>query len=282
MDKNKKQLSGSKTLLIGAPGSGKTTAITTLIKAGLETFVIITDPGGEESLLEAMENQKLPLDKLHYHYVAQANPSWDALIKMSSLISIMDYKALSEIKSGIEKKDYQQFKQLLLAMCDFTCDRTGESFGNVDTWGPDRALVHDSLSGINTMVMDMTIGAKPLAHQGEWGIAMNVEEKLIKICCSKLKCFYVLTSHLSREIDETVGRPQLMVAALGTKLAPKIPKDFSDAVLAYKEGAKFYWSTTAANVDLKARMLPLAGKLEPSFVQIIEAWKKRKSLAETS
>ena len=40
-------------------------------------------------------------------------------------------------------------------MNDFTCDRCGESFGDVSTWNTDRAIVVDSLSGLNIMAMDL-------------------------------------------------------------------------------------------------------------------------------
>ena len=272
-------LRGTKTLILGAPGAGKTTALVTLIEAGLELFVTITDPGGDEALLDAMEARSLPIDKLHWNYISAASPSWDTLKKMAQYISLMSYKDLTEIKSGIEKSDYQQFMELLTNLADFTDARTGQSFGAVDSWGPDRAYALDSLSGVNTMALDMMVGAKPAAHQGEWGVAMNAEEKLIKKLCADTKCFFVLTAHVEREMDETIGRPQLMAGALGRKLAPKLPKDFSDVVYAYREGADFFWSTTAANIDLKARTLPLEDKLSPSFGQVVEAWQKRTALA---
>lgn len=271
---------GTKTLLIGPPGAGKTWCLPTLIEAGIELFVIITDPGGEESLLDSMAARKLPLDNLHWKYIPCASPSWDTLYNMAKKINTMTYEAITKIKSGIEKQDYQQYMEVISQLFNFTCDRTGLEYGAVDSWGPDRALVIDSLSGINTMSMDMTIGAKPAAHQGEWGVAMNAEEKLIKKLCADLKCFFVLTAHIEREVDEVAGQTQLMVGCLGRKLAPKLPKDFSDVILTYREGTSFFWSTVAPNVDLKARTLPLANKLQPSFGQVVEAWQKRVALTE--
>ena len=54
-----KHLQGSGVLLIGTPGSGKTYSLSTLVSAGLETFVISTDPGGPDSLLDAMNDPNL-------------------------------------------------------------------------------------------------------------------------------------------------------------------------------------------------------------------------------
>ena len=271
---------GSKTLLMGGVGSGKTTALVTLIEAGLELFVTITDPGGQESLIAAMEKRNLPMDRLHWTYIASASPSWDTLLTMATTINQMSYKDLSEIKQGVAKQSYQQFMQLLVRAKNFKCDHCGKEYGPVDAWGPDRAFSHDSLSGINTMALDLMIGAKPTAHKGEYGVAMNAEEKFIKKCCTDLRCFYVLTAHIDREPDEVGLGTKIMVAALGQKLAPKLPKDFSDVVHTYREGTNYFWSTTAAGIDLKNRLLPLHDKLEPSFGQVVKAWRELSKLAK--
>ncbi|MFQ5742012.1 MAG: hypothetical protein ACE5HV_00305 [Acidobacteriota bacterium] len=273
-------LRGTSTFLLGEPGAGKTWALTTLVEAGLELAVIITDPGGEESLLDAMRERDLPMDKLHWNYIPPASPSWEVLQDMAFKIGEMSYEGLSGIKTGISKHGYKQFYQLLSTLANFKDERTGEELGPVDAWGPDRALAIDSTSGVNVMALDMMLGAKPAAHQGEWGVAMNAEEKLFMKLCSDLRCFLVITAHIEKEPDLVTGVPLIMAGLLGRKLAPKLPRLFSDVVLAYKEGSKFYWSTVAANVALKSRALPLRDKLDPSFGQVVEVWKKRNELAE--
>ncbi len=265
---------------MGGVGSGKTTSLITAIEAGLELFVAITDPGGQESLIAAMDKKNLPMEKLHWHYIAAASPSWQVLYTMASTISGMSYAALTEIKQGIEKQSYQQFMELIVVASNFTDDRTGEEFGPVDFWGPDRMFAHDSLSGINTMAYDLMVGAKPIAHQGEYGVAMNAEEKFIRKCCSDLKCFYTLIAHVDREPDEIGLGTKIMCSALGRKLAPKLPKDFSDVVYTYREGTDYYWSTLAAGIDLKHRLLPLADKLDPHFGQVVKAWEGLTAMAE--
>lgn len=272
-----KENRGTKTLLLGPPGSGKTTSLVTFIEAGLDLFVLGTEPGFEESLLDAVEARNLPIEKLHYHYVAPATAPWSALINAAKQINSFGYEALSALKSGISKSEYTQFLDLLAVLSDFTDERTGESFGPVDDFPTNCALALDSLSGVNIMAMDLMIGGKPTAHQGEWGVAMNAEEKLLLKLTSDLKCFFVLTAHIEKEPNLLTGVPQAMVSALGRKLAPKIPRTFSDVVLCVKEGNKFYWSNTAEDVDLKSRSLPFSDKLEPSFVQIVDVWKRRNS-----
>lgn len=268
-------LKGTTTLLMGAPGTGKTTSLATLVAAGLETFAVLTDPGGDESLLDAMDRLGLDRGKLHYAYLAPAAPKWADLTDMARKINTMSYEDISKLKSGVAKTGYTQFLQLLSLLANFKCDCCGKEWGAVDAWGAERALALDSFSGINTMIWNMTVGAKPAAHQGEWGVAMNASERFLDKLTADLKCFLVLTAHVDREVDEVMGGTKIMVSALGRKLAPKIPRNFSDVVQPYREGDKFWWTTVATGTDLKARNLPLRDKLEPSFVQIVEAWRKR-------
>lgn len=272
---------GTKTLLIGSYGTGKTYSLTTLIEAGLELAVIITDPGGEETLYAAMQKKRLSMDKLYTHYIASASQSWATLDNTAKQINTMGYQALSELKYGIDKQGHQQFIQLLTCLSNFKDDRTGKILGPVDSWGPDKALAVDSISGINTMALDLMVGGKPAPHQGEWGVAMNIEERLITKLVADTKCFLVMTAHVDPELDEVLGRRILMPALLGKKLAPKLPRIFSDVVLAVKEAENFYWSTVEPNVSLKARNLPLSGKLPPSFVPVVNTWKSRQVEEET-
>lgn len=268
---------GTKTLLLGPPGSGKTTSLVTFIEAGLELFVIGTEPGFEEVILDVMRARGLDMSKLHYRYISPASAPWSALKSMARQINIMGYDGLSSLKTGIDKQSYTQFMDLLSCLSDFT-DQNGVNFGPVDEFPENVAFAMDSLSGLNVMALDMMIGGKPTAHQGEWGVAMNAEEKLILKLTSDLKCFFVLTAHVEKEPDILTGVPLTMVGALGRKLAPKLPRTFSDVILSVKEGAKFTWSTAAVNVDLKSRSLPIKDGLRPDFGQIVEVWKQRNDI----
>ncbi len=268
-------LAGTKTLLCGPPGSGKTTSLVTAIKAGLNLAVIITDPGGEESLLDAAKLYDVDLDKLYYAYVAPAAASWSALRDMATKINMMSYKDLTELKMGIAKSGHTQFLDLIDTCANFVCQRTGRVVGPIDELGTDWMVAVDSASGLNVMAMELMIGGKPAAHQGEWGVAMNAEEKLIMKWCADLRCFFCLTAHVEKEMDETIGRPIHGAGFLGRKLAPKLPRFFSDYACAYREGSTFFWSTVDSRMDLKARNLPLNDKISPTFEQIVTKWQQR-------
>lgn len=267
-------------LLLGAPGSGKTYSISTILAAGLDTHCIITEPNGLETLLDVVEKKNLPLEKLHWKVITPARAGFAGLIAGAEKIARMDFKQLADQKPSGQRQT-SQFVTLLETMQEFRCDHCGKSFGPVTAFDSTQAVVVDSLSGLNLMAMDMVIGDKVTAHQGEWGVAMKMLDRFILNCTSNLSCLFVLTSHLEREIDEVAGGSRIMAATLGKKLAPQLPRFFSDVVMAYREGDKYLWSTNALNVDLKHRSLPLSGKLEPSFAPIIAAAKRRTAFAAT-
>ncbi len=275
-------LGGSNNILMGAPGSGKTYALPTYIEAGLSLVVVTTDPHGEESLLDSMSDRKLDFSKLYWRRAMPANPSWDTLKNQAQMISLSGYDDLTKIKTGIRKSDYGQFYGLLSTLANFVDERTGRELGPVDQLGPDFAFALDGLTGVNMMAMDMVIGAKPAAHQGEWGVAMNAEERLLMKLCSDCNCFFTLIAHVDKEYKENTGTTELMAGALGKKLAPKFPRTFSDIILSLKEGGNFSWSTIQAGADLKSRNLPFSAKLPPDFGQIVKVWRERKAKVEAT
>lgn len=170
---------------------------------------------------------------------------------------------------------HNQFVTLLRALSDFPDDRTGQRFGAVDSWGPNRCLALDSLTDINPLALSLVVGGKPVKSQSDWGIAMDQIEKLVRQLTDGCKCHFVLTAHVERETDMVLGGSKITVSTLGVKLAPKIPPMFSDVILATRVVTKFEWSTANPQADLKARNLPISDHIEPSFKPIFDKWKSR-------
>ena len=254
---------GSNTLLLGVTGVGKTYSIRTFLDAGITPFVITTEPGIESTLGDTNPND------LHWHYIAPSAEGWDSLIDVGQKINTLSYDALAKM-SGMNKQMYSGYMDFLNTCQNFTCDRTGESFGDVTEWGPDRALVVDSLSGLNILAMDLVVGNKPTKAMQDWMVAQNNLEKLITKLTTGTRCYFVLTAHLEREQDEVTGAIQLTASTLGKKLAPKITRFFDDVVQVKREGTRFTWSTAAGNVDVKARNLAINDNLPPSFKPIVD------------
>lgn len=258
------------TLLIGATGTGKTYAQRTWLAKGITPFIISTEPGIESTLGD------LPDDQCHWHYIPPAAATWSDLYDSAKKINALSFDALTKLQ-GLNKQKYTSFLDVIATCNDFKCDRCGASFGDVGTWGPDRVLVLDSLSGLNVMALDLVTGAKPIRGQHEWGMAMDNLERFITTLVSATKCWTVITAHPERERDEVTGTVQVMASTLGRKLAPRLPRFFDDVIYAVRDGSNFFWSTIAQNVDLKARNLPLSDRLEPSFAQLVEAAEARRA-----
>jgi len=257
---------GLNVLLVGASGSGKTHSIRTLVDAGLEVFVLFTEPG-----MEVLAD--IPSDKLHWKYIPPASPDFADMISSAEKINTMTIKMLSDLPD-INKRKYTEFVDVLIALSNFKDDRTGQEYGAVDSWGPDRVLVVDSLTGLSLSAMNLVTGSKPVKNLADWGIAIDNLERLITKLCVDTRCHFVLIAHLERETDEVTGGTTLMASTLGRKLAPKLPRFFSDVIHVKCTAGKFEWSTATSNVETKTRNLTLAANLPPSFVPLITSWNK--------
>lgn len=258
---------GFRVLLLGPTGTGKTFSIRTLVEAGLVPFVISTEPGITSVLGD------IPPEKLHWKYIPPAQAGWDVMLSNAQKIHTMSFKALSSLEQ-IDRKNYGQFLEVVSACANFVCDRTGESFGSVDTWGTDRVLVMDSLTGLSKMAMNLVVGAKPTKAMGEWGVAMDNLERLMDRWTCGIPCHFMMTSHLEREKDEITGAIKNFPSTLGTKLPPKVPLLFDDVLMCKRAAKDFYWTVNDPNTDLKSRHLPMEDKIDPTFVTLFNNWKQ--------
>lgn len=270
---NPLQVRAPSVLLQGPPGTGKTHSLSSIMESGTELFYLCTEPNGLETLLDVMKKKSIPPSMLHYHVIEPNRPGFTHLLSMATKITQMGFDSLSKL--GPTSRDNAQFLTLIATLGNFTDQRTNQSFGPVDKLPSDKAFALDSLSGVNIMSMDLTIGDKVTAHQGEWGIAMNMIDKLILSLTSNLKCLFILTAHIEPERDEITGGTKLMASTLGRRLAPRIPRFFSEVILTHQEGSTYLWSTSHPQIDLKHRALPLSGKIPPSFKPIIDNYKSR-------
>lgn len=275
-------------LNMGAPGSGKTDCLATLLASGLKVFVICTEPDGMASLLDSCERRRVPINHLHWTICQPTSAGWTAMRDMAKTIGTMGYEDITKIKHGVGKEHTRIAAMRFLDACEnFVCERTGRNFGDVTQFGDDCALVIDSLSGLNMISMMAAQGYKPAAHQGEWGVAMNFIEQLILKLCSDRKAFFVMNAHVEKETNEITGASQVMPSTLGRKVAPKLPRFFSEVVYSKRtiQGTStpaFTWSTADSQADLKNRTLPIATALLQDYTPIVEGYRKRKALAAVS
>lgn len=275
-------LPGLKVLQMGAPGSGKTRSLTSWItgkpvlpphlpqpsdRTGISAFGIFTEPG-----FDIVGDYKCP--DLHWAYVSPTVEGWDEMLDTFGKINTLSKKTLA----GMEWPNRQRYNKLLdviRLMKSYKCDRCGQEFGSVEHWGTDRLLHLDSISGLNPMFLQMVVGGNPMRDVGEWGIAIDSEDKFISKLCVELRCHFQLVTHLDREMDQSVGALNIVPNALGNKLPTRIGRTFTDVILSKQVGGKFTWSTAQAGADLKARNFPLSDSLPADIGPALAAWKSR-------
>lgn len=269
-------LAGVNVLLEGPAGTGKTFSLGTLVEAGIEVFYLALEPG-LESLLAFWADRGKPIPaNLHWHRVAAPKANFLDLMESAKKVNTLTFDALTKMPDPNRGK-HNQFVSVLEALSNFKDDRTGQAFGSVDSWGPDRALVIDGMTGLGQAAMALVIGGKPVRSQTDWGMAQDQLERTLRMLCDGCLCHFVLLAHVEREVDQVLGGVKLMTSTLGKALAPKIPAMFSDVVLTMRTGDKWTWDTSSAMADLKTRNLPIAANLQPDFGQIIMKWKSRQA-----
>lgn len=260
-------MKGMNVMLIGRSGTGKTHSLRTLAEAGVETFVLATEPGIEVVLGDTDPK------KVHWHYAPAAAPGgWDSLIKQSEYVNKMTFEGLTKLPG--DRNLYRQWFDMIGAMGNFVDDRTGAGFGDISKWGPDRAFVIDTLTGLTRAARQLAVGNRTALALPDYGTIQSLLEETITRLCMNLGCWFVLTSHLERETDEVTGAALLTASTLGRKLATKLPIFFDEVILAKRDGDKFIWSNMEEGVDVKRRLLPFSGRLAPSFAVIHERWKE--------
>lgn len=262
-----KLIPGPKVLLMGDSGTGKTYSIRTLVQAGVTPFIIFTEPG-----METLGD--LPDGSWHYKYIKPATQGWAAILDMAKKVNQLTFDNLTKVTDP-NKTKFEGLMQVITSCNAFTCDCHGKQWGDVSTWGTDRALVIDSLSGISDMAMAHTVGGKPVRSPADWGIAQNMIRMILLPLTTGTTCTFVLIGHLAREYNEVTGGSTVTVSTLGQKLAPDIPLNFSDVINTVRIGGDFTWDTASGQMAVKTRNLPIASKQLPSFVPLLTEWQRK-------
>lgn len=270
---------GPNVLLMGMPGSGKTFSIATLLKAGMEVFVIFTEQG-RESLFEGLKLWGVTEEErkdLHWCSVAPSSPGFRSMRKVMHDINTKEQKDLQGEKMIGQSKEFNQMLDMVDA-CGKFIDQHGEDFGDVTTWSNKRALVVDGLSSINDMCMDLVVGAKPIKTIADWGMAMDAEMRFLKQLVHSTTCTFVLLAHLELNKDEVSGKIHKAPKLLGQKNTYDFGKYFSDVLLCEDKGNNTWtWTANKSNMQLKTRNLDYSKSLEPNFVPLLSNWAARYS-----
>lgn len=270
-------LPGVNVLLEGPTGTGKTTAIAKIAELfpQLEVFFLFVDPAVEVLVGYYTDRGKPVPDNLHWHVLERPRLTFETLAQGAEQVNnAMTFKAMADIIDP-NKTQHNQYAIMQRAMTNFPSDKTGLKYGPVDKWGPNRLFVLSTLSGVNPIALSLVCGTKPVRSQGEWYAAQQQIERFMRQLTDGCKCHVVVEAHVEREPDPVQGGSKITVSTLGKSLAPMLPAMFSDVILTVRDGTKFHWTTANSMADLKARYLPIADNIEPSFKQIFDKWLSR-------
>ena len=265
------KIPGTKTLVMGRAGAGKTYSTRTLFNIkGLQPFHAFIEPS-----MVLVGN--IPEAKYNYTNPMGAGVNKHTLMDIGRKINTLGNEDLQ--KGSILKPDFTQWMEFIDSLNNFT-DQDGKAWGDVEGWNTDRVLVIDGLTGLTRMSRGLAVGAKPLLTQPDFGVIMENIYVLLQYLTLSLTCHVVLISHLEMERDEINGGLLKTCATIGRKLAPTIPPMFDDVVIAEKIADQFTWTTIETGSDTKNRNLPLANDLKQDFAFLLECWQKNGGVIE--
>lgn len=260
---------GLKLLSIGGVGTGKTSLAKTLIGTGITPFCICFEPP------DMLGDTKA--EDLHWHYIPPVSNDLASLMEAAKRIGTMTPEQI--LKTHDTNRDKRNnFYPFLNALSTYTCDRTGEDFGNVGQWGTDRCLVLDGLSGLTLAALKLSVGEKYALTQPEFQIAMKLIENILLQLCTGFWCHAYVIAHEERETDEVNGGSKMYASTLGRKLAPVLGRPFTDVFrmkkLPVPSGKpKIVIDNLETQADLKARNMPYGNAMDPTLVPAVAGWK---------
>lgn len=265
-------LPGTKTLIIGGSGSGKTTAIKTLVEAGIHVRAIFT-----ENSFDVLGDTDP--EKISWVYVKPVKEDFKAFMDTIKKMGIMSFEQMTKMVDPTRSQD-NRFYEMIAPLMSFTCARTGKNFGNISDWSTGTALVYDSLSGLSKAAMHLVAGNRPALNMSDYGMAQKALEGLINQITTDYRCHVACIAHAEQELDPINGGTKITASLVGKALAPIVPRYFTDVVYAKRNGTDFSWDTADPRADLKTRNLAISNKLPASFGPLIAAWKKRGGIIE--
>ena len=257
-------INGTRTLLMGPPGSGKTTALRSWFelekKFGLP-------PGTLKMRVVALDPNVWPILGSTPAAITHLRTSvgWKGLKDMAKSLHSLNNEQLQKETGWITGN--HEFVDLVNRMTNFV-DTAGNKHGCCDTWGTDTLLVIDGLSGLSDLVAQAGCGHKLAWTQPDWQKTMSSVGQFLKQITRGCFCHIIVVAHVEYETD-VFQVPKIMASTLGRKLAPTIGKDFTDVVYVSMKGGVFSWSTANPSAELKAMHLPFKDNLEPTLEAIL-------------
>lgn len=218
----------TKCLVIGDSGSGKTGALTSLVKAGYKLRILDFD--NNLDVLKAFIEHECP-DKIN-------NVEFRTLRdkrKAGAEGAVIDGKPTA-FSSALRMLDQWKYDDV--------------DFGKPSAWGSDCILVLDSLSRFCDAAFDFRLPLAVVGRSGEidlravYGDAQDaVESTLANLTSPQFETNVIVIAHIvyQETPDGIKGFPQ----GVGQKLSPKIPQYFPTKIRFFNKGGKRSIKTTS-------------------------------------
>lgn len=268
---------GLRVLIVGEPGSGKSTAIGKLAEAMQKLFIVDFD------------NNLNPLKIF-------VSDKYFCNIHYQTLVDPMDFDTNGmPIAKGIPRA-WTRYIALAKQWIDI---ESGEDFGRPDDWPKDHWFVEDSLTTKGRAAMWHTLHKRKRMGKrkgfAEWGDAIDKIEGTLDLWKAS-NCNFICTAHLARlrmeDVTETaddngnvIDRPTVAKrlppnanmrypVALGQALPPRIGAYFNVVLQAQRIGAgagarRVLRTVPEEDVDIKVPLLP---RTVPPEVSIDKLW----------
>lgn len=220
-------------LLEGDSGSGKTGALTSLVKAGYLLRILDMDNGLETLKTFAAREAPSRLDNVEYRTLRDS-------YKASAAGPVINGRPTAFV-DALKMLDRWKYDNVDL--------------GSPGTWGADTILVVDSLTFLSDAAFAWAVGLNPSAKDPrQWyGQAQDAIEKVLALLTSpNFETNVIVTSHI-RYVDNPDGTRKGYPTAVGSALSPVIPRYFNSVAMARTSasGKRTIQTATTAMVDLK-------------------------------
>jgi hypothetical protein len=260
---------GLKTLIIGAPGAGKTHATATL--AGVPQFKRVIHLCLDPSSLPVLKKAWLALfgtipEHVSWHEFENEGSSLDELEKIAAAMGANEGDAFTAWKPPADiKARHQGLTALTKRLKNLPDDRTGELLGPANEWGTDTCFVLDGVNVLCDIIWGQAYGGRIDIEPKEYSRAQGFLETVVKTINYSWPCHFVAVCHVEERAKDKQAAQQsaknieykLFPKLLGGALRDVFTGWFNETVLAKRLGTSYVWDTQSANADVKHRILPM-------------------------
>jgi hypothetical protein len=176
--------------------------------------------------------------------------------------------------SAVAPKEYDALEKLTLSMMNFKCDRCQETFGAIGSWDNTRAIVLDSISGLNTVIKSSVVGSSIACTLPQFGAAQTLLLSVIQHMLQS-RAHFVCLAHLTRTSDD-LGAIHTTTDLIGQKLGSAFPNRFDEVYFPYKTDKGFFWSLNHSKVATKSRLVGFKEQLDipQDFGPLLARWRR--------